>query len=371
MKAPQLSSLVCMAAICSSLACSGDSPTETESPTLAEELQTALETTLSADGGTGVSAAVLIPGEEPWLGAAGISYGTAAITPQMILGVSSITKSYTATLVLHLAEEGVLSLEDSLQEWLPEFLGIDGTITIRQLLNHTSGVFDCVENPAFWTTLLGNPNRVWSPEEVIESFVGAPYFSPGAGVHYSNTGYLLLGMIVEEATGSTVSSNFRSLWAPLGLDRTFLDGEETINGAVAHPWSHLDGDGVLDDLSTLPRAATSSATWTAGAVFSTAGDLSEWARALFGGEIIGESSLDEMLTLNSEGYGLGTDTFGAEYFGVPAYGQVGSGLGYSGVMAYFPGLETSVGVLMNDNNLDCLFAIVSALVGEIRRHLTA
>jgi len=368
---PRIVGLATWVVIQLSLACSGDSPTEAEDPTLAEELQSALQAAFSAHGGTGAAAAVLTPDGGAWVGAVGISHGSTAITPQMIFGVSSITKGYTAPLVLHLAERGLLSLEDPLYPWLPAFQGVDGDITIRQLLTHTSGVFDCVEDPAFWPTLLADPNRLWSPEDVIASFVGAPYFPPGGGVHYSNTGYLLLGMIVREATGSDVSGNFRSLWGPLTLSRTFLDVEETVTGVVAHPWNHLDGDGVLDDLSILSRTATSSAAWTAGAVFSTAEEVGEWARALFEGEIIGESSLSQMLTLNSVGYGLGMDSFGPEYFGVPAFGLIGSGLGYSGVMAYLPDSEVSVAVLMNDNNLDCLFAIASALVAEVRSHLNS
>jgi D-alanyl-D-alanine carboxypeptidase len=369
MSQSRLTAVAAAAIIASSLTCSGESPTETDDQTFAEKLQASLENTLSAHSGTGVSAAVLVPGERPWLGVAGISYGSRAITAQTIFGVSSITKNYVATLVLDLAEQGLISLEDSLEEWLPKLQHIDGTITIRQLLGHTSGIYDCVENPAFWPTVLAEPARVWSPEEVIESFVEAPYFAPGAGFHYSNTGYLLLGMIVERATGSSVSASLHALlWDPLGFGSTLLDGEETITGEVAHPWNHLDNDGMLDDLSLLPRTSTSSATWTAGAIFATAEELAEWAWALFRGEVLGESALNEMLTFNTSGYGLGTDSFGPEYFGVPAIGHVGSGAGYSGIMAYLSDLDTSIAVLMNDNNLDCLFATVSALVEEIRSH---
>jgi hypothetical protein len=124
----------------------------------------------------------------------------------------------------------------------------------------------------------------------------------------------------------------------LDLDGTLLDGGETIPGVVAHPWIDLNGDGVLDDLSPIPRTAISTANWTAGAVYSTAAELAEWARALFG------------------------------WFGVAAVGLAGSGLGYSGVMAHLPDTGISMAVLMNDNNLDCLFASVSALVGEVQRH---
>ncbi|MFC1661656.1 serine hydrolase domain-containing protein [Gemmatimonadota bacterium] len=352
------------------LSCSSESPTETEPPTLPEQLQAALQSTLESYGGTGVSAAVLIPGEQPWADAGGISHGSRGITPQMLFGVSSITKSYVAALVLDLAEQGQLTLEDSLHRWLPTMEHVDTTATIRQLLNHTSGIHDFVEHPDLWPTLFAAPTELWTPEEVIATFVNAPYFAPGLGSRYSNTGYLLLGMIAEEATGSRVSGELRSrFWSPLNLSSTFLDVEEEITGELAHAWNHLDGDGIPDDLSAIPRTAASSATWTAGAVFSTAEDLVEWTRALFQGDVLSESSLHEMLAFNTSGFGLGTDSFGPEHFGARAIGLAGSGLGYSGVMAYLQDYDASIAVLMNDNNLDCLFATVSALVAVVREHM--
>lgn len=353
--------------------CGGDSVNPPATPTLSEQLDAILRDTLEAYHGTGVSAAVLMPGRQPWIGASGRSYGSVSITPQMLFGVSSVTKVYVAALALRLAEEGLLNLEDSLHQWLPSYPHIDSAITVRQLLSHRSGVYDFVLYPHAWDSILYDPSRVWSPQEVVTSFVDAPYFAPGAGFHYSNTDYLLVGMIIEAATGSAVSSALRSrLWDPLELTSTFLDAEEAITGDVAHAWIDVGNDGDLDDFSTVPRTAASSATWTAGAIFATARDLAEWGQALYGGEVLVDASLAQMLTDTGSGYGLGTDLLlGHDLFnGEPAVGLAGSGIGYASVLAYLQNYDVSVGVLINDNNLDCMFAMTAALVAAVTGHVS-
>ncbi len=111
-----------------------------------------------------------------------------------------------------LAEEGKLTLEDPLRRWLPDYANITNTITIRQLLNHTSGVFDWVENTAVvrntstdaYRNFLCDPLKYYTPQETL-AYVKAPYFAPGRGWHYSNTGYPLLGLIVEVVTGHPIA----------------------------------------------------------------------------------------------------------------------------------------------------------------------
>jgi len=109
-------------------------------PTLAERLQATLDNVRTANSIQGISAAVMVSGQEPWRGASGTSVANEPITPTMFFGIASITKNYIAVLTLKLAEEGLLTLDDSLSRWLPPFLHIDETITLRQLLNHTSGL---------------------------------------------------------------------------------------------------------------------------------------------------------------------------------------------------------------------------------------
>ncbi|UCG88382.1 MAG: beta-lactamase family protein [Gemmatimonadota bacterium] len=362
----------CLSLAFGSTACANESAGPPAPPTLSQRLQGILDDTLRAHDGTGVSAALLIPGEQPWVGTSGRSHGSVAITAQTLFGVSSVTKVYVAALALRLAEEGLLGLDDSLRQWLGSYAHVDSTITIRQLLNHTSGVYDFVEHPLAWDSILYDPSRLWSAGEIVTSFVSEPYFRPGAGFHYSNTGYLLVGMIIEAATGSDVSAALRNrFWDPLALRNTFFDVEEAIPGELAHPWIDAGNDGVLDDFSSVPRTAASSASWTAGAIIATALDLAQWGRALYGGAILSDASLAQMLAETGSGYGLGTDLIlGEEHFnGEPAVGHAGSGLGFASVLAYLHNLDVSVAVLMNDNNLDCMFAIASALVEAVTDHV--
>jgi D-alanyl-D-alanine carboxypeptidase len=102
------------------------------------------------------------------------------MTPEMAFAVGSITKNMVAALVLQLVEEGRLSLEDPLSRWLPSYPHVDGAITVRQLLNHTSGLYMFLDNQAIWDDLIRDRTRVFTPEEVL-GYIREPYFAPGEG----------------------------------------------------------------------------------------------------------------------------------------------------------------------------------------------
>ena len=170
----------------------------------ARGLERVLSLAVRVTGGTGASAAVIVPERGAWSGASGISEPGVPVTPDMLFDVASIGKNYLAALVLQLVQEGKLGLDDPLRKWLPDYENIDGAITVRQLLNHTSGIHDFVEHPQspFRTPFDAiDFGAASSPEEVVSTLVGAPYFAPGDGFRYSSTNYVLLRMIVEEATG--------------------------------------------------------------------------------------------------------------------------------------------------------------------------
>src|SRR3954469_12313847 len=123
--------------------------------------------------------------------------------------VGSVTKTFVATVVLQLAGEGTLTLDDTVERWLPGLVPGGADISIRQLLNHTSGLGDYADD-AFAKRVLDAPGRVWAPSELIA--VGTshpPPFGPGAGLAYSSTGYIVLGLIVEKATGKQLSIELR------------------------------------------------------------------------------------------------------------------------------------------------------------------
>jgi D-alanyl-D-alanine carboxypeptidase len=259
-----------------------------------------------------------------------------------------------------LAEEKMLTLDDTIGHWLPNVvsdpaLHIPGAVTIRQLLNHTSGIYDYTDSEEFFTALLADLGKKWSSAEIL-SYVKRPYFEPGAGWEYSNTNYILVGLIAARAADASVVSELqRRFFQPLGLRSTFLEGEEEVVGEIAHGYSR-DFGGPKQDISSFPRTALYSAAGTAGAIVSTSEDLARWAQALFGGGVLQPESLQQMLTFVATGdddfeYGLGIGrrqdpTVGEMWFhsgGIP---------GYSSIIVYLPRARTSLAVMVNDNSAD-------------------
>jgi D-alanyl-D-alanine carboxypeptidase len=358
--------------------CGGDQA-ERELP-FAQELQDALDAGLEEHGGKGLSFAVIMPDGAKWVGVSGVSHGTTPITPDMPFAAGSITKTWTAATILELAEEGVLTLEDPLHKWLPDYPNIDNTITIRQLLNHTTGIYNMTDNPEFWAAVFEDPARSWTPEEVLTTFVLEPYFPKGTDWHYSNPGYLLLRMIIREATDSEVSTEYRNrFWRPLGLDRTFLAVEEELPENTAHGWFDLDGDGAYDDFSSIPRTAWASG--IAGEVFSTAEDLAEWSHALYHERtVLDQQSLDEMLTFYpvatpeeplAAGYGLGAVRFTPELFnGLEVWGHSGNAPGYAAGSFYLPDYGVSIGIATNTEEGEAMHTIndlLSIITSNVER----
>jgi D-alanyl-D-alanine carboxypeptidase len=325
--------------------------------TLAQQLQDTLDYVCSLKNIKGASTAVVMPDQEIWTGVNGITHDTVKIKPGMLFGIASITKNYTALLILKLAEEGILTLEDSLHEWLPTYNNIDSTITIRQLLNMTSGIYDYVnDNPSFGDSLFSDLSRAWTPEEIITKLVGPPHFPPGTMFRYSQTNYILLGMIIKKATGSSISDELRNrFFNPLNLNATFFSGEDTLIGEIAHPNPYYNGS--FHDYYFMLGAANSSLLWTGGAMFATAQDVAQWAKALFGGAVLNQYYTNQMVTFGPishpsplppewTGYGLGAYQF--NILNRELWGGVGLWWGYVALVAYLPGDGISIAVLLNE-----------------------
>jgi len=298
------------------------------------------------------------------------------MSPDMLFDIASIGKHFVAILVCKLAEEGRLSLDDPLSRWLPDYPNIDHTITIRQLLNHTSGLFDWVDHPQSPFRRPFSAKEVSSPEEVVTTLVSKPYFPPGGGFHYSTTNYTLLRMIVERVTGSTVAKEIRARFLePLGLNRTLvLDTEthvpETAN--IAHAWVDVDGNGTLDDVSSWPISWI--ATRSPAMIYSTAENLARWSQAIYRGEVLNQTSLKQVLTFHrpaphpafSTGYGLGTQEFSLGR--LVMWGHLGYGY-YLSSMMYIPKHSASIVVLTNDNNFISINLSAIALLMAMEFHL--
>jgi D-alanyl-D-alanine carboxypeptidase len=337
--------------------CSDDSdPLPDKEPTLAEALQNALEEGLEKYNGIGISVAVILPDGEKWVGASGISHGTVPITTTMPFGAGSITKNFTAATIIRLAEEGKLNLDDSLHSWLPSYPNVDSTITIRRLLNHTSGLNDIADNVDFWEGIFWEPSKSWNPEDIIIAFNKEPVFPIGSDWNYSSTGYIMLRMIIEDITGSDICSVYKDLFfVPYGLTNTYASKGELQPG-TAHGWFDIDSDGSYEDFYPWPRTAFASG--ICGEIFSSAEDLAKWAKAMYHDKtVLSQESLDQMLTFHSPctgeeffaaGYGLGAFKFNPDLVnGMNAIGHSGNAPGYAAASIYIPEYEVCLGFVDN------------------------
>jgi D-alanyl-D-alanine carboxypeptidase len=291
--------------------------------------------------------------------------------PDMLFAIGSITKNVVAALTFKLAEEGILSLDDSLFKWLPRYSKVDSAITIRQLLHHTSGLYMFWDNQKIWDDLKKYRNQAFTKEEVL-TYLKEPYFRPGKGWHYSNTNYLLLAMIITKATGSSLSAEFRKrLWEPLGIENAYLSMEEQIPNKLAHVWGdNFENDGSFRDITFLPQISHKTITYGSGGLFMTAGDLAFWCHSLFTGKALKQSSMEQMLNFNREGYGLGVHLISKSITnGVKAHGHGGGNIGTSAYMTYLPDFETSIVAMINAFHGKCPDRILEDLIEIVSEHL--
>ena len=352
--------------------CSNEVPVE-------DQLQNVLDQGIAKYDVNGVSATLIFPDGEIWNGVSGISHDTVPIEPNMLFAIGSVTKNFIAALTLSLAEEELLSLDDQLSEWLPSYPHIDGEITIRQLLNHTSGLYMFWENQEIWDDLMADRTKNFSPEEVL-GYIKEPYFEPGEGWRYSNTNYLLLAMIINKATGSNLSTELKNrFFQPLGLTDFYLSQEETIpTDQQAHIYSD-NWDGPIRDTTFLPRTSHESITYGSSGIFTTSEQLARWSYALFEGKILEESSLNQMLNFvefspvsNMRAYGLGVEEFSKNFsYGELAIGHGGGNIGTTTYMVYLPEHHVSIVVMINAFPNDGAEAITKGLVKVVLKDLGA
>jgi D-alanyl-D-alanine carboxypeptidase len=237
--------------------------------------------------------------------------------------ILSIAKTYLATIVLQLEAEHRLNLDTPVGRWLPGLLPDGDKITARQLLGHTSGLFDYAEDPRF--NYLTDPLRVWDPIELVGLGTSHPLlFAPGTDFGYSNTGYIVLGLLVERITGHKLKYAFdRRILRPLSLRDTDFATGPSIRGRHAHGYT-VDATG-LRDITQIDA----STVWMA--LNSTVADVATFFRALLAGRVLPARQLAEMKQFrdlgDGSGYGLGL--MRQQYGCAVVLGHTGGGLGFS------------------------------------------
>jgi D-alanyl-D-alanine carboxypeptidase len=259
--------------------------------------------------------------------------------------IGSQTKTFTATGVLQLADQGKVGLDDPVAKY------IDGVpqgdkITLRQLLRMQSGLFNYSESPAFQQAMFADPRTPFSPQELLGfAFAEPNVFPPGEGFLYCNTNYILLGLVVEKVGGQPLHDYVRDhILTPLGMRHTSFP----TNNAFPEP--HAQGYTVqtADGKETTATDWDPSWGWAAGAMISTVEDLHIWAPALATGELLTPAMQAQRLqTVGApglppqDGYGLGIFNLGGWI------GHNGSLPGYQTVAVYLPQTQTTMVILIN------------------------
>jgi D-alanyl-D-alanine carboxypeptidase len=264
---------------------------------------------------------------------------------ETLFRIASVTKQFTAAAILQLVEQGQLALDDTLAELLPEFPTADHSVTLRQLLNHTSGIPSYTDLEEEWFPKIPNP---LSDAELLAFSAGRAFdFEPGAGWHYNNTGYYMLGMILARSGGGTYGEHLaQALFEPLQLERTRYDSGSALILNRAQGYG-LTPDGQLVNDLPLDMGQPGGA----GGLLSTGGELVRWQMALTGGRVVSPESFALMSTPTvlpdgeDTGYGFGLVI--NEFEGRRRVGHEGGIFGFNSTLFWLPDEDFHVAVVSN------------------------
>lgn len=271
--------------------------------------------------------------------------------------IASVTKAFVSVLVLQLEADGKLDIDDPVEKYLPHVVPNGSAITLRELMNHTSGLFNFTDDSAFVNDPVTSFSRAWTPSELLAvAFLHPPNFAPGTNWSYSNTNYIVLGMVVEAVTQKPLGQVLQErIFTPLSLTSTSFPLTIQLAPDFVHGYIKIPGSPIFD----IAPALNPTWGWAAGAIVSNAHDVTLFYRALFTRKLLPPAQLSELEspTQSSGTYGLGVDnTF-------PACGRaffhVGDFLGWQNIAYSTANGKRQAVVMVNVNYSD--FSRVVAL----------
>jgi CubicO group peptidase (beta-lactamase class C family) len=282
--------------------------------------------------------------------------------PRAVYEIGSVTKQFTAAAILQLRDEGRLSLDDDLTKYLPDYPTHGRSIPIRRLLDHTSGIRGLTEIAEF----RGLQHRGWPRDSAIALIARHPFdFEPGQAMIYNNSAYVLLGHVVEKASGMSYEEYVEEMiFGKLGMSESrYCDNTEVVKGRTS---------GYGDMGGALRRAPQNDHTWpfSAGSLCSSAGDLVTWLRALHGGAVLSDSAYREMTSPAqlADGtplrYGMAL-AVGPDVRGAARIGHGGAIAGFNAYAGWYPDAQLAVVVLMNSVGGVSPEALAGELAGAI------
>ncbi|WP_224995643.1 serine hydrolase [Cesiribacter sp. SM1] len=292
--------------------------------------------------------------EGVWEGSSGfakIENGT-KLSPGFVHAGGSITKIYTATAIMMLQEQGRLRLDDPITQYLPPSVtaGISNAdrITVRMLLNHSSGIPDYIDNPHFRLQWFNNLSRGWTASDALSYACNKPLlFEPGTAFSYSNNNYMLLSLMIAHVSGQEEAAWMRDhIFLPLNLERTYYKIQPEYLEGLPMPNYYLDryGDGRLQNV-TLPTKMEIYSELGDGGLVASALDFVYFMDALVKEQLISTDSFNEMKTATFNDYGLGIDIY--RYQELPQYGHSGAVFGGASLLLYFEEQDATIFIASN------------------------
>ena len=342
--------------LCALLGCSG------VRADLASDIQSIVDAEMAANHVTGAVVGVWRGGEEVTVFARGYT-DVANSTPLAVTDhfrIASITKTFTTTRLLQLAEAGSLSLSDPIGNYVPGLA--NGSATLRQLGDMTAGFFNYTHEAGFVSEMINNPLRVWSPAELVAiGNAGSPLFAPGASWDYSNTHTLLLQMVIEQVTGNSLAHEFQtSFFAPLSLTQTSYPTTPALPASFAHGHTVDPATGASLDITAIDPSIAAGA----GAIVSTLADVRVWTEALGRGSLLLQGTQAERLVMNPAGDGYDAYGFGIARIG-DWIGHDGVYPGYQSVALYDPSMDQTIVILANATYGGSDYHFPDAVAGQI------
>ncbi|MEV7287731.1 serine hydrolase domain-containing protein [Streptomyces sp. NPDC093252] len=320
-------------------------PSGTLDPDLTARLDRAIADVQREAAIPGVVVGLWMPGKGDYVRATGVADKATGqpMADDLYVRIGSETKTFTVTALLQLVDQGRVGLDDPVSRYVP---GVpDGDrITLRQLAGMRSGLFPYTSDPGFDHTLLSDPDRRFTPRELLAyGFKHPNTFAPGAKFQYSNTNLILLGLVVEKVTGRPVGEVIEErVVAPAGLRHTLFPD----NAAIPDPHPQGYTNQTLNGSTTVSTNWDPTWAWSAGAMISTLDDLRSWARTVATGTLLTPATQAERLAtlptgVPGTGYGLGIFDSGGWI------GHNGSIPGYETVTVYLPAERATLVVMLN------------------------
>ncbi|HEY0976924.1 MAG TPA: serine hydrolase [Flavobacteriales bacterium] len=347
-------------------------------PAMAAALQQVLDSCRIATVVPGISTTFLFPDGRYWNGVSGVAHiGTnAPMDTSYVFQAASVTKHFTTTIVMQLVEEGELALDDTIGSYITTPADIPGSTRIRHLLNHRSGLADYLQAPGAANNWFLHPDSVWPPDQILELYSDEPLFAPNAAFSYSNTNFMLLGMIVEAVTGTSFAQELQErILDPLGLEEAYFPPDLPITGNLVPGWTSFTQPNVYDtDVTPVLQDCFSSFGWSAGALVARPWELAHGVRAMQDGTLLEAGSLTAMRTCTNvnftdgcNGYGLGTMRY--TYAGRTYYGHGGDISGFTQMAVHGIHDSISFAISINRNNAP-RGPIAAALLAAAHRALS-